>query len=47
MGGGDSLETGQPSSRGVEQCWTWMGKGVGGLENETIFMDVICVLSLT
>ena len=44
-GGGDSFEIGRPRSRG----WNFrrrLTRRVGGLENWTIFMDVICVSSL-
>ena len=43
--GGDSCEIGRPRSRG----WNFrrrLTRRVGGLENWTIFMDVICVSSL-
>ena len=31
----------------VEEFWTQLDKGLGGLENFPIFMDVICVSSIT
>ena len=43
---GSSFEIGRPRSRGwinFGRRWT---RGVRGLENWTIFMDVICVSSL-
>ena len=47
VGVGGSFETGRPKSKRVEQFWTQMDKeGWGGLENQTIFMHVICVSSL-
>ena len=30
----------------MEEFWTLMDKGGGGLENWTVFMDVVSVLSL-
>ena len=30
----------------MEEFWTQIAKGVGGLENWTTFMDTICVSSL-
>ena len=42
-GGGGSLEIGRPRSRGWKNFGRrWTGV-VGGLENWTIFQDVICV----
>ena len=35
-----------PKIKGVGECWSQMDKRVGGLENWTIFMDVICLSSL-
>ena len=45
-GGRGSFKIGRPRSRGwkyFRHCWT---RGVGGLENMTVFTDVICVSSL-
>ena len=42
----DSLEIGRPRSRGSKNFGRRWTRGVGGLENWTIFMDVICVLFL-
>ena len=40
-GGGGSFETGRPRSRGWENFGCRRARGVGGLENCTIFMEVI------
>ena len=40
------FETERPRSRGWKNFGRRWMKGVGGLKNWTIFMDVICVLSL-
>ena len=44
--GRGSFKIGRPRSRGwkyFRHCWT---RGVGGLENTTVFTDVICVSTL-
>ena len=45
-GGGGSFEIGHPRSRGWNDFGRSWTRGVGGLENWIIFMDVICVSSL-
>ena len=45
--GGESFETGGSSSRGWKNFGRRGARGVGGLENWTIFTDVIRVPSLT
>ena len=45
-GRGDSFEIGCPRSRGWKNFRRRLTRRVGGLENWTIFMDVICVSSL-
>ena len=42
-----SFEIGRPRSRVWKNMGRSWSKGVGGLENCIIFMDVICVSSLT
>ena len=44
--GGGSFEIGHPRSRGWNDFGRSWTRGVGGLENWIIFMDVICVSSL-
>ena len=46
MGRGISFEIGRPRSRGWKTVGRRWAKVVGGFENWTIFMDVICVSSL-
>ena len=43
---GGSFEIGRPRSRGWKNFGCSWTRGMGGLENWTIFMDVICVSSL-
>ena len=45
--GGESFEIGGSSSRGWKNFGRRWARGVGGLENWTIFTDVIRVPSLT
>ena len=42
-GGGGSFEIGNPKSRGGNNFGRRWMRGLGGLENWTIFMEVICV----
>ena len=41
-----SFKIGCLRSTGMGKFWTYMDRAVGGLENYTIFMGVICVSSL-
>ena len=43
---GGSIENGRPTSRGWRNFGRRWTSGVGSLENWTIFMDFMCVLSL-
>ena len=45
-GKGVSFDIGRPRSRGWKNFGCGWIRGVGGLENWTIFMDVICISSL-
>ena len=42
-GGSGSFEIGYPNSRGWNNFGRRWMRGLGGLENWTIFMEVICV----
>ena len=46
VGVGSSFEIGRPRSKVQKNFECWWTRGVGGLENWSIFMVVICVLSL-